>query len=572
MIPDCAARTALHAAAPHKTPGDPMFKPLLSTAFGLAALALSTNAFSAAQLPLADQQQFKAHLLFLADDVMEGRDTGARGYDIAANYVASQFMQVGLLPKGEGVASHPYLQAVPFKTARLVAESAVFELIGKQGAQKLAFPEEFTMSGSLMEDQSSVTAPLVFAGYGIDAPMFQHRDFDGLDVKGKIVVVLQGNPDGFPTEEGSHFGNPQEKQAAAFARGAVGFITVATPKSEKRRPFAAGRNFATAAVFGWVSRDGRQGSDLAGLQNRASVSMETAKKLFAQSGVTAEAVFAAVEAGKPVPRMDLNLSAHLEKKSTRQDVASSNVVGLLEGSDPVLKNEYVVFSAHLDHLGVRTSKTGGDSIYNGAMDNASGVATLIETARLFTRNGQRPKRSILFVALTGEEKGLLGSDFFARNPTVPGKNIVADINLDMPLLTYDFNTVVAFGAEHSSLKNATTNALRKLNLTLTPDPFPEQSIFTRSDHYNFVRQGVPSVFLATGMGSFNKDENAKALWDEFFAKYYHKPGDDLSLPFNFTAAARFVDVNYMIGTEIANDKARPTWNKGDFFGDTFRRN
>jgi hypothetical protein len=392
MIPDCAARTALHAAAPHKTPGDPMFKPLLSTAFGLAALALSTNAFSAAQLPLADQQQFKAHLLFLADDVMEGRDTGARGYDIAANYVASQFMQVGLLPKGEGVASHPYLQAVPFKTARLVAESAVFELIGKQGAQKLAFPEEFTMSGSLMEDQSSVTAPLVFAGYGIDAPMFQHRDFDGLDVKGKIVVVLQGNPDGFPTEEGSHFGNPQEKQAAAFARGAVGFITVATPKSEKRRPFAAGRNFATAAVFGWVSRDGRQGSDLAGLQNRASVSMETAKKLFAQSGVTAEAVFAAVEAGKPVPRMDLNLSAHLEKRSTRSDVASSQRGGHA-GRQRSRAEERIrgLLGAPRPSRRTNKEKTGGDSIYNGAMDNASGVATLIETARLFSQGRPAPE-------------------------------------------------------------------------------------------------------------------------------------------------------------------------------------
>jgi Zn-dependent M28 family amino/carboxypeptidase len=268
--------------------------------------------------------------------------------------------------------------------------------------------------------------------------------------------------------------------------------------------------------------------------------------------------------------MDLKLSLHMAKRSTRSDIRSSNVVGMIEGSDPKLKNEYVVLSAHLDHLGVNKEMT-GDNIFNGAMDNASGVATMLETARMFSQGKARPKRSILFVALTGEEKGLLGADYFASNPTVPLASIVANVNLDMPLLTYDFKNVVAFGAEHSSLKGAAASALAKLGLGLIPDPWPEQGVFTRSDHYMFVKQGVPSIFLATGMGSFKKDEDPPKIWGEFFAKYYRQASDDTKLPFNYDAAARFAQLNYMIALEIADTRQKPTWNKGDFFGDTFKK-
>jgi Zn-dependent M28 family amino/carboxypeptidase len=214
----------------------------------------------------------------------------------------------------------------------------------------------------------------------------------------------------------------------AFKHGAVGIITLSTPSSEKERPFARGREFRNMPGMGWADAGGKSPRAWPTLQNQATVSVATARKLFAQSGTNLDDIYAAAAANKPVRGMDLNLSVHMAKQSVRSDVASSNVVGMIEGSDPKLKNEYVVYSAHLDHLGVVKEKT-GDNIYNGAMDNASGVATLLETARMFSQSGARPKRSILFLALTAEERGLLGSDYFANNPTVPLEAIVANVNL-----------------------------------------------------------------------------------------------------------------------------------------------
>ena len=235
-----------------------------------------------------------------------------------------------------------------------------------------------------------------------------------------------------------------------------------------------------------------------------------------------------------------------------------------------------MFTAHLDHLGIAKGKTGekdktGDNIYNGAMDNASGVALLIESARMLAAQQKKPKRSILFIALTGEEKGLLGADYFARNPTVPKGSIVANVNLDMPVLTYDFADVIAFGAEHSSLGDVVARAIKKLGIALTPDPSPEELTFVRADHYMFVREGIPALSVWTGIKSFNKNENAAKLVEEYLQKTYHRVNDDLTLPFNWEAAARFTLVNFNIGIEIANAKERPTWNKGNFFGDTFGR-
>ena len=537
----------------------------LSAAAALVVAAAA--ALAAAPAPMADKRLIEAHIAFLADDLLEGRDTGSRGYDIAASYVANQFRQYGVAPKGD---KGGYLQAVPLRSAVLVQESPVLEIIGKDGKQTLAYLDEFLMGGSMLEDASEVTAPLVFVGYGIQSERFGHDDYAGIDAKGKIVVMLAGKPSRLPTEEGAHFGGAEHKRAMAAKYGAVGMVTLQTPLSEKTFPFAKGRDTRLTPAMGWTGADGKPARAVAGLQNSASLSLAAARKLFTEVDVKLDDIYAAAADNKPVPRMDLKLSLHMAKQSTRSDIRSSNVVGMIEGSDPRLKNEYVVLSAHLDHLGVNKEKA-GDNIYNGAMDNASGVATMLETARMFSQGKARLKRSILFIALTGEEKGLLGADYFASNPTVPLAAIVANVNLDMPLLTYDFKNVMAFGAEHSSLKGAAASALAKLGLGLIPDPWPEQGIFTRSDHYMFVKQGVPAIFLATGMGSFKKDEEPAKLWGAFFARHYHQPSDDLKLPFNFDAAARFAQLNYMIALEIADTPQKPAWNKGDFFGDTFSK-
>lgn len=536
----------------------------------LAALALYAAmqlAAAAPAAPVADQKMIKAHLSFLADDLLEGRETGSRGYDIAAHYVASQFMQYGLAPRGD---KGGYLQAVPLRAGRLVQESPVVEISSKAGVEKLVYLDDFSMRGSLLEDASQVNAPLVFVGYGIESARFKQNDYANVDVKGKIVVVLSGKPSSMPTEEGAHFGGSEHKRTVAVQHGAVGMVVLQTPLSEKTSPFAKFSQYRFIPAMGWLGGAGQPAREFPSLQNGIALSLPASAKLFRQVAVKLDDIYADAAANKPLPHLDLNMTMRMAKTSAREDIKSSNVVGVIEGSDPVLKNEYVVFSAHLDHLGVSKEKS-GDNIFNGAMDNASGVATLIETARMFSALKVKPKRSILFVAVTGEEKGLLGADYFASNPTVPVSAIVSDVNLDMPLLTYDFKNMVAFGAEHSSLKGLASTALKKMGLELIADPWPEQGLFTRSDHYTFVRQGIPSVFLVTGMGSFNKNEQPSAIWEGFLHNNYHQVSDDLSQPFNWVAAARFAQANFQIGMEIANAKNRPTWNTGDFFGDTFSK-
>ncbi|MES2756666.1 MAG: M28 family metallopeptidase [Pseudomonadota bacterium] len=537
-----------------------------AVAAGMLLLAAG-GAANAASVPKADKAAIRAHLSFLADDLLEGRDTGTRGYDIAASYVAAQFAQYGLAPKG---GKDSFLQGVALRSSRSVAGSSVVELRSAAGLERLSADSEYVIGADALEPRPAAAAPLVFAGYGIRAARFQHDDYAGIDVKGKIVVVLQGKPSRFPTEEGAHFGSGREKRKLAAQLGAVGMVTLWTPEAEKAIPFAKTLERNAFPSMMWVDAAGTPAHSLPSMQDDVALSVAASKKLFAQADARLDDIYALAAANKPLPKVDLKMSLLASHKRVLGDVRSHNVVGMIEGSDPRLKHEYVVFSAHLDHIGQVKEKS-GDNIYNGAMDNASGVATLIETARLFSQSATRPKRSILFIALTGEEKGLLGSDYFATNPTVPAGSIVANVNLDMPLLSFDFKNVVAFGAEHSSLKGSVARGVGKMGLALIPDPWPALGLFTRSDHYMFVRQGIPSIFLVPGMASFNKNEDAAKIWGEFLAKHYHQPSDDLKLPFNFDAAARFAQLNYNIALEIANAADKPTWNKGDFFGDTFRK-
>jgi Zn-dependent M28 family amino/carboxypeptidase len=242
-----------------------------------------------------------------------------------------------------------------------------------------------------------------------------------------------------------------------------------------------------------------------------------------------------------------------------------NVIGVLPGSDPVLKNEYVVLSAHLDHVGTDPLRA-GDKIYNGAMDNASGVATMLETARVFAGSKHRPKRSILFVALAGEESGLLGSNYLARNPVVGTGKVVANVNLDMPILLYDFQDVIAFGGEHSTMGEVTARAGASMGVSVSPDPMPEEDFFERSDHYSFVKVGVPSIFLMTGF----KNGGEKAF-RTFLAKNYHQPSDQTDLPFNWEAGAKFARLNYLIARDVADAPEPPRWYQGNRYGDRFAK-
>jgi Zn-dependent M28 family amino/carboxypeptidase len=297
-----------------------------------------------------------------------------------------------------------------------------------------------------------------------------------------------------------------------------------------------------------------------------TISVAGAAKLFAGAPQSADAILAAAEAPEGAMKgFDLPRSLDATLDSELKEVQSENVVGLLEGSDPKLKDEVVVLSAHLDHIGI-TPPVDGDSINNGALDNAAGVATTLEVAKMFRTHGKAPKRSVLFLIDTAEEKGLVGAEYFARNPTVPAKSIVADVDLDMPILTYEFTDVVAFGADRSSIGPSVKKAAGRMDVQLSPDPMPDEGIFTRSDHYRFVEQGVPAVFLMTGFAN-----GGEAAFTDFMAHHYHKPSDDMNLPLRFDVGAKFARLNYEITRELAESPVKPSWKQGDFFGGKFSK-
>jgi Zn-dependent M28 family amino/carboxypeptidase len=515
----------------------------------------------------ADASKIKSHIRFLSDDLLEGRDTGARGHEIASIYIATEYEKYGLTPAGD---NGTYMQRVNFVQAKIVQSSIKLSLSSTQGDTQLRYPKQFLTSPNPINESTKMAGKLVFVGYGIVAPELQHNDYQDMDVTGKVVVVLSGKPKSFPSEEGAHFGSGREKLRHASENGAVGFITISTPRGEKVRPYQNLLNFLHSPSVRWLDKDGNPSGVYPKIKGSAYFSKEAAGIIFAEAEQNLEQIYAMLEKDELPKGFDLPMGIQLESKSVHKLISSPNVAAILTGSDPSLKNEYVVYSAHSDHIGfAKTVKK--DKINNGAMDNATGTSVLMETARLFSQLKERPKRSILFLAVTGEEKGLLGSDYYAQNPTVPIGSMVANVNLDMPILTYEFADVIAFGADHSDMKGSVAKAAEKIGLELSPDPMPDQALFTRSDHYSFVKQGIPSVFLVPGFKSANPDIDGSVQFSHFLKTNYHKPSDDFSQPFNWKAATKFTEVNYHIGLTLANQAQRSSWNEGDFFGDTFSK-
>lgn len=260
------------------------------------------------------------------------------------------------------------------------------------------------------------------------------------------------------------------------------------------------------------------------------------------------------------------MPVRLERHSVAERIDSPNVIGMIPGSDPVLGKEVVMLTAHLDHDGIDPTRE-GDKVYNGAMDNAAGIATMLEVAHAFARSGQRPRRTVMFAAVTAEEDGLLGSQYLAKHPLVPaGGRVVGVVNLDMPVLTYDFSDVIAFGGEHSTLGAVAERALASAGVKVSPDPMPQEGIFTRSDHYSFVVEGVPSIMLATGFAGEGREK-----FTGFLQHRYHKPDDDLSQAFDWAAGAKFARANYLIARAIADGAEAPRWYARNFFGETFAK-
>jgi Zn-dependent M28 family amino/carboxypeptidase len=532
----------------------------------LSACGQDNTASVTKKTPQVNEHNIKAHIDFLADDTLLGRDTGSAGYQIAANYVKSYFKQLGLTPMGE---HDGFEQQVTFRKAFLEENSATLSVINSAGQVDLNFKDAFIMSGDSVATQTNVSAETVFVGYGVVSSEFGYNDYQDIDVKGKVVVVLTGRPDDLPSEEGAHIGSWNEKLKHAAKNGAVGFITIHTPKRDKVRTFAKSASYADSPRLNWLNKDGVPFGKYPELKAGAYVSAEHAEALFVDAERSLADVLNDDSNNLTIKGFALKSTVNMASKSRHEEITSPNIIAAIEGGDPILKNEYVVFSAHLDHIGLSTHGDDEDKINNGALDNASGVAILLETARLLATMPEKPKRSILFVVVTAEEKGLLGSSYFATNPTVPAMQMVANVNLDMPLILYPFADIIAFGSTHSSLGPIVARAAEKINLSLSDDPMPEQALFTRSDHYSFVKAGIPSVFLMTGFKSKDPEINGGEVFGDFFKNHYHQHSDEATLPIRYDAAASFAEVNMMIGLEIANGDKRPTWNQGDFFGKTF---
>ncbi len=500
------------------------------------------------ELP-ADQAAFRSHIMFLAADALKGREAGTPEYDIAAQYVAAQFYAAGLKPGG---ADGDYLQPVPLIGYK-AADKGDFVLTAPPksatpGPAPMTFGSDYIPAANPSAEVTSRSGPVVFVGQGVVAARYKRDDYKGVSVRGRIVAFTAGAGAIVDPEERAHFGKAETKAQLAAARGAIGYLLV------QPGDFAnAARRYDRQSVT-WAEPAGF--APAKGAAPLGTLSGAGADKVFGPGWATAD---------KPVVS---NGSLAVAIKTAFEQLPSANVVGLLPGSDPKLARDYVVLSAHLDHIGIcpeAANDPAHDTICNGAEDNATGIAALIEEAKRFRDAGKPPRRSILFLAVTAEEKGLIGADYFANYPTVAASAIVADVNLDMPLLTYPFQDMTVYGANRSTLGPIVVAAAGSVGVTMSPDPAPEMGLFVRSDHYRFVQQGVPSVFLWPGQAG-----PGKVAWATFFANRYHRPSDDLSQPIDWAQAVRFVTVNYTIARAIADGEQRPVWNKGDFFGTLYR--
>jgi Zn-dependent M28 family amino/carboxypeptidase len=517
------------------------------------------NAALTAPLP-ADQAAMKAHVMFLASDAMRGREAGSGEYDIAAQYVAAQFYAAGLKPMGDDGS---YLQKVPLTAYKIVGQG-MFGWAPAAGApQKLAFGTDYVPTANPAAKQTRVSAPLVYVGYGLSASAYGIDDYAGADVRGKIVAYVGGVPAGLPSEVAATLSGAPARLAAAAAHGAVGAVAIADLRSPGRGApgFDAVKKGYDSERVTWALPDGTGSTATLSVPLLGTLSPAGAAKLFGRDWETmARAAKKKVLRTRPIAAAG---SLTVESATGFRALPSSNVIGMIPGIDPIVGRETVVLSAHLDHVGVGKAVK-GDTIYNGALDDAIGIASLIEAAKRF-KQAPPPKRSVLFLAVTAEEKGLVGSDYFTNHPTVPIADIVADVNLDMPILTYKFEDMVAFGGDRSSLGPIIGRAVGAIGVGLSPDPMPEEAIFVRSDHFRFVQKGVPSVFLWPGQKG-----PGKAAVADFMGNCYHKPCDDLSQPILWDQGVRFVDANYRIARGIADAADRPRWNKGDYFGLLFK--
>jgi hypothetical protein len=516
----------------------------------LATAACAQNTTSTAT-PTVDAQQWWEHVKVLAADDMEGRETGSKGYERAADYVIKVLQANGIEPAG----TDGYRQPIKFTRRTLDETNSSISLI-RDGQSRKIIPGQDAVFGLRTDLASYTKAKMVFVGYGLQVPEANHDDLAGVDLRGKIAVYISGAPANAPPDLASHYQFAGHRWKALKAAGAVGTIAIANPKSmdipwersilDRLRPQMRLADKPLDESAGWG----------------VSIGWNPAKAapLFLGAGHALTEILDLADAKKPLPHFPIPGELEVRAKMDYSPVGSFNVVAKLTGSDPKLKHEYVVLTAHLDHLGI--SDHGTDRINNGALDNAAGVSALLEVAAYLKKSGARPKRSIMFVFVTAEEKGLLGSRYFVMKPTVPRRQIVANINSDMFLPINPPEKMTVRGMAESDLGEWTREVVVAAGSEPISDPEPQRNAFIRSDQYNFIRAGIPAVVMTIGYAKGTKEEAAFQGW---LKNRYHSPSDDLDQPVNMEAAAKYMEILANLLVRTANSDKKPEWKANSFF-------
>jgi Zn-dependent M28 family amino/carboxypeptidase len=525
---------------------------LRKTILILSLFPLLTAAFSQ-PARYFDGKSWWEHVKVLADDDMEGRDTGSEGLRKAEAYVVEQLKSLGLEPKGTA----GFYQPVKFISHQIVENDSSLALVHDGVSQPLTFGDDAYLSTRVDLAPGPVKAPLVFVGYGLKIPETHYDDLQGLDLKGKVAVYISGSPADVPSVLSAHYQTAGERWKPLRAAGVIGVVSVPNPVSMDVpwSRIALNRTHPSMKLVG-AEFDETQVEKLA-----VGFNPGKAEQLFAGSGHSFAEIAELAKDRKPLPHFPLAMAIQAQAKVESKNVESANLVAAYPGSDPKLKSEYVVLSAHIDHLGIG-APINGDNLYNGAMDNASGCALLLDVARSLRQSHEKTRRSILFVFVTGEEKGLLGSKYFAAHPTVNPRSLVADINADMFLPIVPLKLLTVYGLAESDLGDRTTEIAKAYGVSVQPDPTPLRNTFIRSDQYSFIRRGIPALMIDVGMAPGSPEDQVRMDW---LHQRYHAPSDDLKQPVDLATAGLYEDIIRGLAVAVANEDQRPQWKPDSFF-------
>lgn len=526
----------------------------------LAAVSLGAGRGATMDAKASGAARWWAHVAALADDRMEGRDTGSAGERRAAEYVAAQFRAAGLQPVGRSTAGgtrvDDFFQPVRLRSRRVIEASSRIELVRQGVAEPQTLGMDVIVSPAV-DPAGDLDAPLVFVGYGLRVAEVGYDDLADVDVRGAVVVRMAGGPSAMPGPLKAHYQSTAELVRGLVDAGAIGVVTIVNPRTPAAYAQAARIRLQEATDLAEPGLGATEGLRLA-----LTVNPTRAERWLAGSGHTLDDLTSLLEAGERLPRFRLGASLRARVRVERRDLLSQNVVGVLPGADPASRDEYVLLCAHLDHLGIG-EPVDGDRIYNGAFDNAAGVATLLEIAQhLSEARDDRPARSLIFLATTGEERGLLGSRFFAGRPPIDLARVAAAINCDMFLPIHPLRVLTAFGMDESDLGDVARQVALASQVAVQDDPLPQRGTFVRSDQYSFVRKGIPSLMVGIGAESGSADERLQHAW---FKSRYHAPSDDLRQPVDFHAAAAYNRLVLQLIQALGQRDARPRWRGDSFF-------